>query len=275
MADKHEKLQKAPPPLPLQRPPAAARSAPPLAHDLAHVSAGPGLASPWDAESSAAPLPPARAAAGLQQHQWLGKYPLVKPQHAEELEQHAAVNEFGQKMPRAAAEAMAYGHYAKKQRVQAAAHHLAGMKAAQAAGDMESARKHGAMYALHSKALGHDVAGPAHPAVQAELANAPGKYKFRAHAADALALAPHVTEHGAVSSAPAPPKTPASFGVPAPQPAVHKALHDLWVGLQKLQGVEPMAKAEPVVKAEAKGHCPCDAYSFPHRHGGGRCRRRK
>jgi len=68
--------------------------------------------------------------------QWLGQ-PIVDPAHVHDLETRAAIHEFGgSRLPRHAAEAQAYRDYIKDQRLVAAAHHLAGMKASQAAWDM-------------------------------------------------------------------------------------------------------------------------------------------
>jgi hypothetical protein len=155
-----------------------------------------------DAQLDAAPAPVKGAFGGAT---WLNNaaYPLVKPEHAQELEQNAAVNEFGKKMPRAQAEADAYKSYKERQHVEAAAHHLAGMQAARGAGDMEAARKHGLMYNLHSKAIGHEPVGPAHPDVVAHMNAGPSKvYKFKAHHGDQLALTPEGS--GEPASAPAP-----------------------------------------------------------------------
>lgn len=120
---------------------------------------------------------------------WMGKYPIVRPEHEAELEREAAVREFGQKVPRERAEAEAHADYVRQRRVEASAHHLAGMKAASAAGDSEAARKHSLMYELHSKALGHEPVGPAHPAVAAHLKDNPAKvYRFKPHHGDVFAI---------------------------------------------------------------------------------------
>src|SRR4051812_36791507 len=87
-------------------------------------------------------------------HTWLNRYQVAHPKHIRDLELAAAVNEFGHKQPRHEAELAAHQKYVTEQRTQAAGWHLAGMKAAHAAGDMESAQKHGAMYQIHMTALG-------------------------------------------------------------------------------------------------------------------------
>jgi hypothetical protein len=212
-------LKKAPP-IPadaLSRPHAAIRpsSPPPMPHESE-------MPSPWDSQVvSSAPAPVTKSPFGG--NSWMNnpKYPLVKPGHAEELEQNAAINEFGSKMPRAQAEAAAYKGYKERQHKEASAHHLAGMKAARGAGDMEAARKHGLMYNLHSAAIGHEPVGPAHPDVLAHMSSKPSSvYKFKPHHGDQLALHPEmqnkIQSSGVVSSAPAP--GPAKASVPPPTP---------------------------------------------------------
>jgi len=133
------------------------------------------------------PKPAGSPVAGL----WMDKpeYPLTHADHGRDLEIDAAINEYGHRMPKSKAESRAYEKYKRGQHVSAAAHHLAGMKAAQGAGDMEAARKHGLMYNLHSKALGHEPVGPAHPEVVAEMGKKPAKvYRFKPHRGDMLAL---------------------------------------------------------------------------------------
>src|SRR4051812_34908308 len=74
---------------------------------------------------------------------WMGNanYPLVHADHEDQLERDAAVHEFGSHMPREEAEKKAYDDYKAGQHKEAAAHHLAGQKAAEAIGDDEGARK--------------------------------------------------------------------------------------------------------------------------------------
>jgi hypothetical protein len=121
---------------------------------------------------------------------WLDRYPVVDADHLHDLEQRAAINEFHRKMPRHVAEQTAHDDYRKDQLVEAAAHHLVGMKAAHGAGDMESAKKHGAMYMLACKALGHNDLEPP-PEVAVKAKHTPAQvYKFRAHKGDAFVLPP-------------------------------------------------------------------------------------
>ncbi len=118
---------------------------------------------------------------------WAGRV-VAHKDHGPDLDAAAAIHEFHDHLPRAEAEEKAYKDYVKSQHTEAAAHHLLGMKAAAAGGDMESARKHGLMYELHSKALGHESVGPAHPSVQAHMEKNPGKVKFKPHRGDLFAL---------------------------------------------------------------------------------------
>jgi hypothetical protein len=121
--------------------------------------------------------------------QWLGRYPMVDADHINDLETRAAVNEFGGKMPRHAAEQKAHEDYRKDQLHEAAAHHLVGMKAAHAAGDHDSAQKHGAMYVLALKALGLDNTVDPPPEVANKAKNTPAEvYRFKPHKGDSFAL---------------------------------------------------------------------------------------
>lgn len=119
---------------------------------------------------------------------WLGK-PIVSEDDKPDLEQRAAINEFGHKMPRHEAEAKAHEEYVREKRMDAAAHHLAGMRAAQGSGEMQEARKHGALYEMHMQALGLDHMGPVPAEIQARIGKTDQKvYKFKAHKGDLFAL---------------------------------------------------------------------------------------
>lgn len=124
------------------------------------------------------------------QPMWLNKHPVLHEGHLHDLDTRAAINEFDRKMPRAEAEAKAHKDYMAEHHAVAAAHHLSGMKAAQAVGNMEEAKKHGAMYRLHIKALGHDPVGPVPAEVQNHYPNEDSAkvYKFKAHKADRFLL---------------------------------------------------------------------------------------
>jgi len=123
--------------------------------------------------------------------QWLGRYPMVDAEHVHDLDTRAALKEFHEKMPRHEAEAAAHKDYVHDQLVEAAVHHLTGLKAAHAAGDMETAKKHGVMYGLCVKRIDPkaNIAGEPPPDVATRAKNSPGQgFRFRAHAGDAFAL---------------------------------------------------------------------------------------
>jgi hypothetical protein len=120
---------------------------------------------------------------------WSGRS-ILDESHAEELDSRAAAHEMDKKLPRTQAEEEAYREYQKDHHAKAAAHHLMGMKAAQGSGSMDEARKHGAMYGLHIKALGEDEYGPV-PATVKQHVDSPDRepvFKFKAHKGDAFLL---------------------------------------------------------------------------------------
>lgn len=122
--------------------------------------------------------------------QWLGR-PILDHEHVRDLETRAAINEFHHKIPRGDAEQQAHDSYVKENRERAAAHHLAGMKAAMATGNHQDARKHWAMYDLHLKALGKDSIGAVPPEIEKRMMDEHGQkpiYKFKAHKGDLYAL---------------------------------------------------------------------------------------
>lgn len=123
---------------------------------------------------------------------WLKRFPIVDQEHVPDLEQRAAIHEFGGKIPRHAAEEKAYQDYRHDQLVEAGAHHLVGMKAAHAAGATDQATKHGAMYVLALRALGHDNTISPPDEVATKAANTPSDvYHFKAHKGDAYSIRAH------------------------------------------------------------------------------------
>jgi hypothetical protein len=169
--------------------------------------------SPWDQPVVSSVAKPAKQK--LELPMWAGR-PLAEHGHANQLDLDAAVNEFGLKMPREQAEDEAYHQYlyhpSKGQHAQAAFHHLSGMKAAHASGDMDAARKHSLMYNLHAKALGKSPVDAARE-LSMHIKEPAKVYRFKAHRGDAFAVqapeaetpkAPVYTEGGVVSSAPKP-----------------------------------------------------------------------
>lgn len=120
---------------------------------------------------------------------WAGR-DILDESHLEELDSRASAHEMDSKLPRSQAEEEAYREYTKDHHAKAAAHHLMGMKGAQGAGSMDEARKHGAMYGLHIKALGEDPYGPV-PAKVKQHVDSPDRdpvFKFKAHKGDAFLL---------------------------------------------------------------------------------------
>jgi hypothetical protein len=117
---------------------------------------------------------------------WMGK-PISHEDHHGELELAAALNTHALKMPKGEAEAKAYKDYTDKQSKEAAGYHLAKIKEALAAGDKESAKKHGMLYNLHMKNLGLDPMSPPPDDVlhySAKAANS--EYKFKGHSNDVI-----------------------------------------------------------------------------------------
>lgn len=212
--------------------------------------------SPWDNDiisSAPAPTPARPSQQSVGAPAWLGR-PILHPDHANDLETNAAVNEFGLKMPRDKAEEGAYLDYVKGQRQQAAGHHLAGMRAARAAGDMEAARKHGLMYKLHSEALGNEPVGPVHPEVASQEQGY--KMKFRPHRGDLFALDHGKAPEGVVSDKPkGPPPIPADATMGKTE---RDALYTIYLGAQALlsksDNHDPSEYSEWIESIKGPGH---------------------
>lgn len=212
--------------------------------------------SPWDNDiisSAPAPTPARPSQQSVGAPAWLGR-PILHPDHANDLETNAAVNEFGLKMPRDKAEEGAYLDYVKGQRQQAAGHHLAGMRAARAAGDMEAARKHGLMYKLHSEALGNEPVGPVHPEVASQEQGY--KMKFRPHRGDLFALDHGKAPDGVVSDKPkGPPPIPADATMGKTE---REALYTIYLGAQALlsksDNHDPSEYSEWIESIKGPGH---------------------
>jgi hypothetical protein len=119
---------------------------------------------------------------------------ILDPAHTTELETRAAIHEFQDKMPRAAAEAKAHDAYVLEHRRRAAAHHLDGFQAASAVGDKDSAQKHWLLYDLHMKALGHETAGPVPAEIKSlqELDDKKSVYRFKPHKGDIYSFSEHM-----------------------------------------------------------------------------------
>lgn len=139
---------------------------------------------------------------------WQGRT-IYDPKHTHDLNQMAAIKEFGQELnpktqkpyTREEAEEAAYNHYRGEHLRRHAAHHVAGMKMAQAAGDMQSLYEHKLLY---NEALKHlqqahvegggqgepySANGPVPPDVAMYVSpNYSSLYKFKSHPADDLVL---------------------------------------------------------------------------------------
>jgi hypothetical protein len=91
-------------------------------------------------------------------------------------------------MTRADAEHRAHHEYTKDKHREAAAYHLQGLKAAQAAGSQEEGHKHGLLYQLHMKKLGLNPMDAVPHEIQS-LADKQDKfYNFKPHRGDVFLL---------------------------------------------------------------------------------------
>ena len=114
---------------------------------------------------------------------------ILDPEDVDDLDMRAAVHEFHGSIPRHEAEEKAHQDYRNDKIMDSAAHHLRGIKSAHAIGDVETAKKHGAMYVLALKQLGHeDALNP--PDKVRERSENPGKEfsHFKAHPGDYYSL---------------------------------------------------------------------------------------
>lgn len=118
---------------------------------------------------------------------WLGKYPVISEDDHPDLDARAAIFEFRHGLPQAEAEAQAHHSYVKDKAVDAAAHHLAGLKAAHASGADKAASQHAEAYAGALKAAGLDPFGPVPEEVlDRAKTTKPEVYRFKPHPADLL-----------------------------------------------------------------------------------------
>jgi len=118
---------------------------------------------------------------------WNGRK-IAKDEDKHDLESRAAVFEFKHRMARPDAEHRAHHEYKQDKHREAAAYHLQGLKAAQAAGSHEEGHKHGMMYQLHLKELGLDPMGPVPHEIQGLADKQEKFYRFKAHRGDAFLL---------------------------------------------------------------------------------------
>lgn len=118
---------------------------------------------------------------------WNGKK-IAKDEDAHDLDQRAALYEFQHRMARPDAEHRAHHEYKLDKHREAAAFHLQGLKASQASGSQEEGRKHGLMYQLHLKQLGHDPMGAVPNEIQSLADKQEKFYKFKPHRGDVFLL---------------------------------------------------------------------------------------
>lgn len=121
--------------------------------------------------------------------QWAGR-DILDADHIKDLDTKAAMHEFKDRLPRDQAEEKAHNAYRRDQHMVGAAHHLQGMKASQALGQVEEGKKHAAMYHLHMKQLGMDpdAEPPAEIRQRIKAPDAQKLLRFKAHPADMFAL---------------------------------------------------------------------------------------
>lgn len=125
--------------------------------------------------------------AKLNAPKWNGRK-IAKEEDASDLESRSAIYEFKHRMPRGDAEHRAHHEYKLDKHREAAAFHLQGLKAAQHAGSQEEGHKHGLMYQLHMKALGHNPMDAVPHEIQS-LADKQDKfYNFKPHRGDVFLL---------------------------------------------------------------------------------------
>lgn len=111
--------------------------------------------------------------------------PILDKGHYDDLEALAAVHELQHGMPRADAEERAYTDYRRGHALDAAAHHLLGIRAAYAAGASDAAHQHGQMYASAMREAGLDPFAPPPKEVVVRFEKLQNDvYAYRAHAAD-------------------------------------------------------------------------------------------
>lgn len=123
----------------------------------------------------------------MEENNWLGKYKILHPDDINDLDSRAAVHEFKSGMPREKAEAQAHKDYIRHAAIDAAAHHLLGIKAAHACGNDDAASRHGEAYAGAMSTAGLNAWEPPPVEVMDRVkASKPNIYSFKAHKADQM-----------------------------------------------------------------------------------------
>jgi len=119
--------------------------------------------------------------------QW-NKRKIAKDEDAHDLDSRAAIFEFKHRMTRDDAEHRAHHEYKQDKHREAAAYHLQGLKASEAAGSREEGHKHGLLYQLHMKALGLNPMDAVPHEIQSLADKQEKFYKFKPHRADGFLL---------------------------------------------------------------------------------------
>jgi hypothetical protein len=134
-------------------------------------------------------------------HKWLGQYDILDPEDEKDLETRASISEFHDSLPRHEAEEKAHKDYKRDKVIEAASHHLRGLKSAHAIGDIETAKKHGTMFALALKELKHE--DPLNPPDEVkDRASNSGEtfHHFKAHKGDYYTLPKEAEAEGEAKS---------------------------------------------------------------------------
>jgi|ERR1700690_271851 len=120
--------------------------------------------------------------------QWKGRE-ILDPEDEKDLEVRSAIHEFSSKLPRHEAEEKAHNDYKRDKVIESAAHHLKGLKAAHAVGDIETARKHGICYKLAMDELGHkDLLSPPDEVTDKAKNSSDEIHHFKSHKGDYFTL---------------------------------------------------------------------------------------
>jgi hypothetical protein len=119
--------------------------------------------------------------------EWGGARYQVSPDHIEKLERYAAIHQYGGKKPMAKdeAEKAAYEQHNKELHLEAAAHHYAHAKAAQAMGQVAVAHEHSMKYQKRMESAGVPYF-PVPPEIKSFAHKENQEYKFKPHAMDAM-----------------------------------------------------------------------------------------
>ena len=120
-----------------------------------------------------------------EQPKWRDTYDTLAPEDHDALEANAAVHEFRGGHSKEEAEAKAHQDYLKNHAIDSAAHHLLGMRAAQAVGHTSAAKRHGEAFSLAMGHLGYNpLETPPKDILDRTKDIEKSPYTFKAHQAD-------------------------------------------------------------------------------------------